>query len=148
MLSELDGLDRAARLARITSERPTRYRLRLEGAADVHVFCAFDALLYPLLSGQAVRLVATPPPGEPLTLEVSSAGPEPKTLWLSWVGPDALLPASPGTPARRCPYLHLFDTRETLGAWHAGLPADIAAIVEPITLDESWRRAQVSVRAG
>lgn len=148
MFSELDGLDRATRLARITSARPTRYRLMLEGADDVHVFCAFDALLYPLLAGRAVRAEATPPAGEPMKLDISPDGPEPRSLWLSWVEPDAPLPASPGTPARRCPYLHLFDTREALEAWRAELPADVVGLVEPITLEQAWRRARVSVGAG
>lgn len=147
MLSELEGLSREARLGRITSARPTRYRLSLEGAGDVHVFCAFDALLYPLLAGRAVRLEATGPDGSRQRLEITPDGPDPQPLWLSWVEPDAPLPASTGMPARRCPYLHLFASREALEAWRAGLSSGVAGLVEPITLDEAWRRARSSVGA-
>lgn len=75
--------EQQALLTRIQCEKPTHYRLKTE-AEEIYVFCAYDALLYTLLTGQPVSLEARPREGEPFTLSLNPDGPARTKLWHSF----------------------------------------------------------------
>ena len=139
--ASLRGLSREELLKRIQSPKPTPYRLWGEGEG-VYVYCALDALLYPLLAGKAWRVEARPPMGGPLRLTLTPKGPEEGRIWVSFIGPEAPLPEAPGMPSSRCPYLHFFATWEELWAWRATLPPEVRTLVQALPLSEAFRLAQ------
>lgn len=151
--ANLQSLSRGELLKRIQSPGPTPYRLIGQRGKEVYVYCAFDALLYPLLTGQRWTLEASPPMGGPLRLELAPEGPvafrreheEKGGLWVSFIGPGAILPKAPKMPSGRCPYLHLFASREDLLAWRATLPPEICALVQAHPLSEAFRLAQAAL---
>lgn len=142
--ASLRGLSREGLLSRIQSSRPTPYRLLGEGE-EGYVYCAFDALLYPLLTGKRWTVEANPPAGGPLRLTLTPEGPVEGGLWVSFIGPEASLPEAPGMPSSRCPYLHFFASREDLLAWRATLPPEIRALVQALSLSEAFRLAQAAL---
>lgn len=132
-------------LARIQSEQPTRYCLQVATEAEVHVFCAFDALLYTLLTGETVKLYAQPPAGASFTVTLQPTGPSRLDLWHSLTRPDAPLPTAEGMPSNRCPYLHLFENRRDAERWRSALPTELSEVVEVISLSEAWQAARQRV---
>ncbi|GAB5601711.1 hypothetical protein FJNA_02350 [Thermus sp. FJN-A] len=142
--ASLRDLSREELLKRIQSPKPTPYRL-LGEEEEVYVYCAFDALLYPLLTGKRWTVEARPPGGGFLRLTLTPNGPEEGGLWVSFIGPEAPLPEAPGMPASRCPYLHFFATWEELWAWRATLPPEVRALVQALPLSEAVRLAQVAL---
>lgn len=133
-------------LAHIQSEHPTRYRLHVAPEGDVHVFCAFDALLYVMLTGATAKLYAQPPVGASFTVTLHpDDGPSRLALWHSLTRPDAPLPTAEGMPSNRCPYLHLFENRRDAERWRSALPTELSEVVEVISLSEAWQAARQRV---
>jgi hypothetical protein len=112
---------------------------------EVYVYCAFDALLYPILTRKRWAVEARPPGGDPLRLELAPEGPKEGGLWLSFIGPEAPLPRAPGMPSSRCPYLHLFASRKDLLAWRATLPPEVRVFVQELSLSEAFRLAEAAL---
>lgn len=138
--------EQQALLTRIQSEKPTRYRLKTE-AEEVYVFCAYDALLYTLLTGQPVSLEARPPEGEPFTVGLNPDGPAQTSLWHSFAEQNAPLPKVTGMPSNRCPYLHLFEGQEDAERWREGLPEALGRMIAILPLETAWQRAREQVQA-
>lgn len=135
-----------ALLTRIQSLRPTPYRLKFQ-TQEVYVFCAYDALLYTLLTQGAVTLEAEPPKGEAFTVGLAPEGPERLDLWHSFTHPDAPLPVVTGMPSSRCPYLHLFERREDAEGWRKDLPETLSKVISILPLETAWRQAREQVEA-
>ena len=138
--------EQQALLTRIQSEKPTRYRLKKE-AEEIYVFCAYDALLYTLLTEQLVTLEARPPKGEPFTLGLNPDGPVRTNLWHSFAEQNASLPKITGMPSNRCPYLHLFEDQEDAERWREGLPEALGGMIAILPLQAVWQRAREQVQA-
>jgi hypothetical protein len=113
----------------------------------VYVFCANDALLYTLLTGQPVTLEADPPVGKSFTLELTPEGPERFDLWQSLVSDLGALPQAEGVPSKSCPYHHLFEKPGDADSWHGELPPSLAPVVQLLPLREGWQRARARVEA-
>ncbi|CAN5630692.1 hypothetical protein BH23DEI1_BH23DEI1_20330 [soil metagenome] len=134
-------------LERITSVAPTRYLVRTDTGDERYVFCAYDALLVAHLLLEPVRLQASPPRGAAFDFVIApdSAGGE--VRWLTFVESAAALPAIPGMPSPRCPFMHLFVTSDDAWWWRDELPERIAGLVSILTYAEAWRRARDQVVA-
>jgi hypothetical protein len=111
----------------------------------VYVYCAYDALLYALLSKRSVNLLAQPPRGTPFAVSLSPDDPEGPRLWHSFITSDVSLPGMPGVPSSRCPYLHLFERREDAEAWRTSLSLELAEAITIVPLPEAWMQARKQV---
>lgn len=132
-------------LARITSPKPTRYRLARDGgSAFIHVFCALDTIEYALIAGENLSVVGDSPAGSVMLFTLTSTGPEPAAGWMSTVIPGHIsqLPSVKGMPSRCCPYIHFFASKEMYIAWNKTLSDGIKSHIECISLSEAWRRAR------
>lgn len=143
--TNLRSLSREELLKHIQSSRPTPYQLISQEREEVYLYCAFDALLYSLLTGKRWTVEARPPGGDPLRLELAPEGPKEGGLWISFIGPEAPLPEAPGMPSSRCPYLHFFASIEDLLAWRATLPPEIRTLVQALPLSEAFQLAQAAL---
>ncbi len=110
----------------LVSPTPTRHVVRLKDK-HLHVHCALDALMYPLITGQEAEIQSRCPICDHLIeaavrkKEITSWAPESAVLWLGVSSEGRVCCAGKsGFDAIKqsvCPFINLFDHPEHLKQW-------------------------------
>ena len=121
-------------LNKITSHRPTNFKIIEQDSKEIYVYCALDVLLYAALTCNDI-IVETTLSGENTRFKLDANS----ELILSFINPhDAeKLPPSYNTPSTICPYSRFFTNLEEFESWRNTLPEEIRHLIIPISVKEA-----------
>jgi Alkylmercury lyase. len=120
-------------LNKITSQRPTNFRIIEQDGKEIYVYCALDVLLYAVLTCHNIT-IETILSGKNIRFKLDTNS----ELILSFINlRDAeKLPPSHNTPSNICPYLRFFANLEEFEDWRNTLPEEIRHLVIPKSVKE------------
>ena len=130
----------------LVAPSPTRHEVVL-GSRCLHVHCALDALMYPLLVGQDAQVRSRCPECESAieitvhSRELVSWVPQGAVLWLgaSAEGGACCTSELGSTKQYLCPFINLFDKPEHLEQWRA---KNDQVLGVPLTLSQAFALAK------
>jgi hypothetical protein len=125
-------------LKRITSRKPTEYKVILSNKEVKYVYCAFDAVIYAYVAGEKGEEVEIEAPVGDKHMKMKIT-PDTK-LYVSFLPPSASkeIPKISDTPSSLCPYLRFFENVQQFENWKKGLNEKIQQYVKLISINEAF----------
>jgi hypothetical protein len=125
-------------LERITSRKPTEYKVILPNKEVKYVYCAFDAVIYAYVTrekGEEIEIEA-PVGDKHMKMKITSD----TKLYISFLPPSVSkeIPKISDTPSSLCPYLRFFENVQQFENWKKGLHEKIQQYVKLISINEAF----------
>jgi len=130
-------------LQRIISKEPTDFKLIRPDGGVLFVYCAFDTVLYRVLTGEPID-VETKIQGEVKRFPLS---PDTKMM-MSFIDRQYSdrLPSSGCTPSNRCPFLRFFDDPAMFDDWRKTLPLHVQDYVLLISVRDAFTMVEQFIK--
>jgi hypothetical protein len=133
-------------LKRITSRKPTEYKVVLPNKEVKYVYCAFDAVIYAYVAGEKGEEIEIEAPIGDKHMKIRIT-PDTK-LYVSFLPPSASkeIPKISDTPSSLCPYLRFFENVQQFENWKKGLNEKIQQYVKIISINEAFEIAKEFIK--
>ncbi|QXJ35305.1 organomercurial lyase [Saccharolobus shibatae] len=126
-------------LKRIVARKPTNFKIIDEHGKEVYVYCAWDAILYAILTNNNIEV-------ETILSDKNNRFKLDKNteLIVSFVDPhdEEKFPITNETPSNLCPYLRFFTNLEEFESWRNSLPEGIRRLIKPMRVREAFSMIQ------